>query len=159
MLQDLENLPHIRTIRFHTRMLTFIPERLTDAFSAWLAHTARSVVVVHHINHANELNPAFAELTHTLQGLRITQLNQSVLLRGVNDQAEALSELSHALFATHILPYYLHQLDAVQGAAHFQVPLAEAKMLHQAMKNRLPGYLVPRLVFEAPHAQAKQWLL
>jgi len=158
MLRDLQSIPHIHTIRFHTRMLTFIPERVSGPLKQWISNAPQQVVMVYHINHGNELNPPFAKLTQTLQQLNVTQLNQSVLLKQVNNQVSSLVELSHALFKVGILPYYLHQLDPVQGAAHFQVPLAEAKALHMAMKNQLPGYLVPKLVFEAPQAQSKQWL-
>jgi L-lysine 2,3-aminomutase len=103
-----------------------------------------------HVNHANELDSAVATAVGLLRGAGVTVLNQSVLLAGVNDCADRLTQLSERLFAAGILPYYLHLLDRVQGAAHFAVDQARAITLHRAILARLPGYLVPRLVEELP---------
>ncbi|MBT7444429.1 MAG: KamA family radical SAM protein, partial [Methylococcales bacterium] len=157
-LDDLEAIPHLQTIRFHTRLLSFTPERLTTAFTNWLKDTSTSVVIVYHINHAQELSEPLHHTTKKLQQLSVTQLNQSVLLKGINDDADTLAQLNQQLFQYRILPYYLHQLDLVQGAAHFKVSDTEAKLIHHTLQQRLPGYLVPKLVYEAPHTGSKQWL-
>jgi KamA family protein len=121
----------------------------------WLCGTRLKPVLVLHCNHANEID---AEVQAALQKLRnagVTLLNQAVLLKGVNDSEEALANLSEALFTAGVLPYYLHQLDKVQGAAHFAVGDERARQLLQAIRNRLPGYLLPRLVREIPGEGAK----
>jgi len=112
-------------------------------------------VVVLHANHANELDADVAAACVRLREAGATLLNQSVLLRGINDEADALAALSERLFACGVLPYYLHQLDRVRGTAHFEVPDARARELVDSLRARLPGYLVPRLVRELPGAGAK----
>jgi L-lysine 2,3-aminomutase len=158
ILEDIEKIPHIKTIRFHTRMLSFMPERINNSIQNWLDKTTRNIVFVFHINHANELNPEFKFLCQSLRSKRVTLLNQSVLLLNVNDNLGTLTKLSQGLFEFGILPYYLHQLDKVVGAAHFMVPIQQAKSLHNQLKDQLPGYLVPKFVFEEAHAKSKQWL-
>jgi KamA family protein len=113
------------------------------------------VSVVVHCNHARELHPALTSACAKLRSAGVTLLNQSVLLRGVNDCVASLRALSDALFDAGVLPYYLHQLDPVAGAAHFLVPRSEALALHTALRAELPGYLVPKLVVETPGACAK----
>ncbi len=144
----LDALPSLRRLRLHTRLPVVIPERIDDELLAWLDSIALQKVVVLHANHARELDAGVAEACARLRGHGVTLLNQSVLLRGVNDDAEALCELSERLFACGVLPYYLHQLDRVQGAAHFEVSDARALALVDAMRARLPGFLLPRLVRE-----------
>jgi KamA family protein len=121
----------------------------------WLSATRLQVVVVIHANHANELDSSVDEAMAQLQETGATLLNQSVLLRGVNDSRGALVDLSERLFAAKVLPYYLHQLDPVQGAAHFAVSDDAAKTLVTEMRERLPGYLVPLLVREHPGLASK----
>ena len=144
----LPGLPRLRRLRLHTRLPVVLPARIDDELLAWFDGIALDTVVVLHANHARELDPQVAEACKRLREHGITLLNQSVLLRGVNDDADALAELSTRLFECGILPYYLHQLDRVRGAAHFEVPDARALALHEALRIRLPGYLVPRLVRE-----------
>jgi KamA family protein len=112
-------------------------------------------VLVIHANHTQELSAAVVAACQRLRAAGVTVLSQSVLLRGVNDRVEVLAELSEALIAAGVVPYYLHVLDRVQGAAHFLVPDDEAKAMLRALAARLPGYLVPRLVREEPGATGK----
>jgi EF-P beta-lysylation protein EpmB len=152
---QLSAVSHVARLRIHTRLPVVLPERVDDALLAWLAGTRTAKVVVIHANHANEIDGAVRAACVRLRGAGATLLNQSVLLRGVNDDARALAELSEALFEAGVLPYYLHLLDRVRGAAHFEVPESEARGLYQVLRARLPGYLVPRLVREEPGAPAK----
>lgn len=154
-VRALEALPHVRRLRLHTRLPVVLPERVDDGLLAWFGATRFRTVVVLHANHAGEIDGAVRAACVRLRGVGATLLNQSVLLRGVNDSVAALSELSAALFAAGVLPYYLHLLDRVQGAAHFEVPEDEALRLHAALAAGLPGYLVPRLVREEAGAPGK----
>jgi EF-P beta-lysylation protein EpmB len=161
LLGELEQIPHLQRVRVHTRLPVVLPERIDAGFIAtWGAVRRLQRIVVIHANHAQELAGA-ADVHAALAALRdsgTTLLNQSVLLRGVNDSAAALEALSLALFEAGVLPYYLHLLDPVRGAAHFDVPAAEAQALHAELTARLPGYLVPRLVREVAGAPAKTML-
>lgn len=152
---DLESIKHIKWLRLHTRLPVVLPSRINHSLLNWLNNTRFRTTVVIHCNHANELGEA--ERT-ALQGLRqagATLLNQSVLLRGINDDARSLIELSHRLHDFGVLPYYLHMLDRVQGAMHFEVEQdAACEMMHQ-MRSSLPGFLVPRLVREESGAASK----
>ncbi|TYT25036.1 EF-P beta-lysylation protein EpmB [Luteimonas viscosa] len=141
-------IPHVRRLRIHTRLPVVLPERVDDALLAWLSALPWPVVVVLHANHANEFGAGVDAATAALRARGATLLNQAVLLRGVNDSLEAQAALHERGFAAGVLPYYLHQLDRVAGAAHFEVPDDEARALHEAMRMRLPGYLLPRLVRE-----------
>lgn len=145
---DLAGIEHLKRLRIHTRLPVVLPERITDELIAWLTGNRLKTVIVLHVNHANEIGAAAAVALARLHAAGIHLLNQSVLLKGINDNAETLCALSETLFEHDILPYYLHQLDAVQGAAHFAVPDNEAIELMQQIRQRLPGYLVPRLVRE-----------
>jgi len=149
LARGLQQIPHLRRLRIHSRLPIVLPERVDAELLDWLGALPLQKVVVLHANHPNEL--AGAPLASALAGLRgagATLLNQAVLLRGVNDRVEALEGLSERLFEHGVLPYYLHQLDRVAGAAHFEVPDAEALALVDALRARLPGYLVPKLVRE-----------
>lgn len=138
-----------------------LPERIDAGFMAmWNSLRRLQRVVVIHANHAQELR-AVADVQAALGALRAsgtTLLNQSVLLRGVNDSIAALEELSVALFESGVLPYYLHVLDPVRGAAHFDVTEDVARRLHAELTARLPGYLVPKLVREDSGAASKTML-
>jgi L-lysine 2,3-aminomutase len=125
-----------------------LPERIDAPFTEWLSSLPHQKVVVLHANHANEFDPDVDAACARLKEAGATLLNQSVLLRGVNDNVDALSALSERMFAAGVLSYYLHQLDRVQGAAHFEVDDARAQSLIDGMRGRLPGYLVPKLVRE-----------
>lgn len=151
----LEGIPHIRRLRLHTRQPVVLPSRVDVAFLNWLSRCRLQKVVVLHCNHAREIDSVVAETCVKLRQAGASLLNQSVLLRGVNDSASTLQDLSEALFAAGVLPYYLNMLDPVAGAAHFDVPESEALELLEALRARLPGYLVPRLVREVPGAPAK----
>ena len=148
-------IPHVERLRLHTRQPVVLPSRVDDALLGWLSASRLRTVIVLHANHAHEIDGAVRAATAALAATGATLLNQSVLLRGVNDSAAALVALSEALFAAGVLPYYLHQLDRVRGAAHFAVPDAEAIAIHAAAAERLPGYLVPRLVREVAGAPRK----
>ncbi|KRE89567.1 EF-P beta-lysylation protein EpmB [Frateuria sp. Soil773] len=148
LTRGLAGLPHVIRLRIHTRLPVVLPERVDDAFVAWLAALPLQKVVVLHANHANEFDAGVDAACARLREAGATVLNQSVLLRGVNDDAGALADLSERLFAAGVLPYYLHQLDRVQGAAHFEVDDERARALVEALRTRLPGYLVPKLVRE-----------
>lgn len=148
LTRGLAGLPHVIRLRIHTRLPVVLPERIDDAFSGWLAGLPLQKVVVLHANHANELDASVDAACARLRAAGATVLNQSVLLRGINDDADTLADLSERLFAAGVLPYYLHQLDRVQGAAHFEVDDKRALALMEALRARLPGYLVPRLVRE-----------
>lgn len=144
----LTQIPSVTRLRIHTRLPVVLPERIDDAFVQWLAGLPQQKVVVLHANHANEFDTAVDRACAALREAGATVLNQAVLLRGINDDADTLATLSERLFASGVLPYYLHQLDRVQGAAHFEVSDERARALIEAIRLRLPGYLVPTLVRE-----------
>jgi EF-P beta-lysylation protein EpmB len=151
----LEFVPHVRRLRVHTRQPVVLPERVDDALLAWLGRGRVRKIVVVHANHAQELDATVAAALARLRAAGVALLNQSVLLRGVNDSADALARLSERLFECGVLPYYLHLLDRVRGTAQFEVPEHEGRALAAALAARLPGYLVPRLVREEAGAPAK----
>jgi len=155
LTDGLRTLPHIRRVRVHTRYPVVLPERVDAGLLDWLAGVPLQKVVVIHANHANEIDASVRRACADLADAGATLLNQSVLLAGVNDSAAALAELSESLFAARVLPYYLHLLDKVQGAAHFLVEERRARDLHRQLSARLPGYLVPRLVREVAGAPSK----
>jgi EF-P beta-lysylation protein EpmB len=148
LLEALGKIPHLKRLRIHSRLPVVIPERITPALLDALNQSPLQTLLVLHINHAAEISPALGRQTAELKKAGITLLNQSVLLKGVNDQESTLCDLSHALFDADILPYYLHLLDKVSGAAHFEVEDHRAIALHRAISAKLSGYLVPRLVRE-----------
>jgi L-lysine 2,3-aminomutase len=155
LTRALAAIPHVRRIRVHTRQPVVLPSRVDAGLLRWLRGTALPVVFVLHVNHPNELDAELGAACARLRATGITLLNQSVLLAGVNDDLEVLSRLSQRLFEAGVLPYYLHALDPVRGAAHFAVPEERARALAGQLAARLPGYLVPRLVREVPGAPAK----
>jgi len=144
----LRTLPKVTRLRIHTRLPIVLPERIDDEFLEWIDALPWPVVMVLHANHANEIDEDVRASCAALRGRGVHLLNQTVLLRGVNDTADALVDLSESLFAAGVLPYYLHLLDRVQGTAHFEVPEPEALALRDAIHARLPGFLLPRLVRE-----------
>jgi EF-P beta-lysylation protein EpmB len=144
----LRGVAHLRRLRVHTRLPVVLPERIDDALLAWVRSLPWPVTVVLHANHANEFDATVDDALSRLRGTGAVLLNQAVLLRGVNDSVEALAGLSERGFRAGVLPYYLHQLDRVQGAAHFEVDDPRARELHAGLAARLSGYLVPRLVRE-----------
>ena len=152
---ELASIPQLDKLRVHTRLPIVAPSRVTDALVDWFAGSRLKPVLVLHCNHANEIDREVRAALAKLRAAGVTLLNQSVLLRGVNDSEEALAQLSETLFDAGVLPYYLHQLDRVQGAAHFEVADDRARALIAGIRNRLPGYLVPKLVREVPAELSK----
>lgn len=148
LLDELESISHIKRLRIHTRLPVVIPARITAALCQRLGDSRLQVLMVTHINHANEIDQPLRDSMAQLKQAGVTLLNQSVLLRGVNDDADVLAALSNALFDAGILPYYIHVLDKVQGAAHFMVDDDEARQLMKGLLSRVSGYLVPRLARE-----------
>ncbi|MGQ3889241.1 EF-P beta-lysylation protein EpmB [Legionella sp. CNM-1927-20] len=149
-IKQLETIEHIKILRFHTRIPIVLPERITENFLQILKSTSLHKVMVLHCNHAQEVDNQVKFVCRLLSQVGCTLLNQSVLLKGVNNHINALVDLSKTLFDCGILPYYLHLLDKVAGAAHFDLPLAEARKLYLQLQAKLPGYLVPRLACEEP---------
>jgi L-lysine 2,3-aminomutase len=148
-------IPHVRRLRVHTRLPVVLPSRVDAGLAQWLADLPWPVAVVLHANHGNAIDDSVREACGRLRAAGATLLNQAVLLRGVNDSVAALSDLSQKLFAAGVVPYYLHLLDRVAGAAHFEVPEATARQLVGELATALSGYLVPRLVRELPGGPAK----
>jgi len=155
LVEQIAAIPHVQRLRIHSRLPIVIPERVTESLLSLLAQSRLQPVMVVHCNHANEIDGAVAQALAALRQRGVTTLNQAVLLRGVNDTVEAQVALNEALFPAGVLPYYLHLLDPVRGAAHFDVPEDEARALLSEVAARLPGYLVPRLVRELAGANAK----
>ncbi len=155
LFEGLAKIETVERVRIHTRFPIVLPERVDAGFLRLLAAAPFRSVVVVHANHPNELDADVARAFRALRASGTTVLNQSVLLAGVNDDAAVLAALSERLFACGALPYYLHLLDRVRGAAHFEVPEPRARQLHGRLLERLPGYLVPRLVREIPGRRSK----
>lgn len=152
---ELDRIPHLTTLRIHTRQPVVLPSRVDEKLLCWIGAGRLQKVMVLHMNHAREMDAALAGACAKLRQAGAMLLNQSVLLRGVNDSVDALQALSEAAFSAGVLPYYLSLLDPVAGAAHFDVPEAAALALMDALRARLPGYLVPKLVREVAGAPSK----
>jgi L-lysine 2,3-aminomutase len=155
LTEEIAAIPHVRRLRVHTRLPVVIPQRITHGLIDALCGTRLPVTMVLHCNHANELDTQLAQAVRILRQAQITVLNQAVLLRGVNDRLEDQLALSEILGDHGVLPYYLHVLDRVRGAKHFDVSEAEASQLVGRMLTRLPGFLVPRLVREVAGEHGK----
>ena len=154
----LRAIPHVRRLRIHTRLPIVLPERVDADLCDWLAALPWPVAIVVHANHANEFDADVDAAMRALREAGAVLLNQAVLLRGVNDDVDTLAALAERGFAAGVLPYYLHQLDRVAGAAHFEVDDATALALHAALVARQSGYLVPRLVREVAGDASKRAL-
>lgn len=148
LVEKIAAIAHVERLRVHTRLPIVLPSRITPLLVTGFARTRLKTVVVVHANHAKEIDGEVALALTRLREAGVALLNQSVLLKGVNDAVEILAELSETLFVNGVLPYYLHLLDKASGTAHFDLPPGEALALHEALRRRLPGYLVPRLVRE-----------
>lgn len=155
LLNELEAIPQLKRVRIHSRLPVVLPERLTKRLGERLAASHLQAILVLHANHPNEVAPQLVKLLADWAQAGVTLLNQSVLLAGVNDDAKTLAELSEALFAAKVMPYYLHQLDKVKGASHFAVTDAEALQIAERLRALLPGFLVPRLVREVAGEPSK----
>jgi EF-P beta-lysylation protein EpmB len=148
LIQNLEAIPHIKRLRIHTRLPLVLPARITHQLIATLNNCRFNVVMVIHANHANEIDDDVAQSIAALKQSGCELLNQTVLLQGINDDVESLVNLSEALSDIGVMPYYLHLLDRVQGAQHFDVAEEKGIELINSIRKKLPGYLVPRLVRE-----------
>lgn len=155
LLQQLAAISHLSKIRFHSRFLMGIPERIDAEFLQLIAEHPQQIWFVIHANHVQEFDTDIWQALRQLRAAGATVLNQSVLLKGVNDSFEALHDLCTALSDHGVLPYYLHQLDRVQGTTHFEVLEEKGEQLIQQLRHSLPGYAVPRYVKEVPHAPSK----
>ena len=157
--QQIAVIPHIKTLRIHTRLPVVLPQRIDAGLLELLQQWPGKKVVVIHSNHANELDDSVKDAISKLKAIGVTVLNQTVLLKGINDSANTLVELSERLFDIGVLPYYLHLLDTVSGAAHFAISDTQAKAIMGEVTARLPGYLVPRLVREEADKTSKTPIL
>jgi len=155
LVARLAEIEHVRRLRVHTRLPIVIPQRVTEALLAWLRGTRLTPYVVVHANHPREIDAAVAAALARLVDAGIPVLNQSVLLRGVNDTPSALAELSQRLVDCRVLPYYLHEMDRVVGAHHFTTPSGLGETIIDQLRSVLPGYAVPRLVREVSGATSK----
>jgi EF-P beta-lysylation protein EpmB len=158
LCERLRALPQLKRLRIHSRLPIVLPERITLDLIETLLQSGLQLILVIHCNHPQEINHEVIAALAKLRVHGITLLNQMVLLKGVNDSAQALIDLNERLFAAGVLPYYLHQLDKVQGTQHFAVPLPEAQAIYTELTRHLPGYLVPKWVMEEPGAVAKTLL-
>ncbi|CAC9543193.1 Lysine 2,3-aminomutase [Bathymodiolus heckerae thiotrophic gill symbiont] len=156
LIKNIENFQYVRSLRIHSRSIVVMPSRMTTKLVEILAKTRLKVVLVTHINHANEISDEFSKNIANI--VNATLLNQSVLLKGVNDDLNSLKALSLKLFDVGILPYYLHMLDKVEGAQNYFVSDDKAVQLHQQLQSQLSGYLVPKLVRDSG-LSSKTWLL
>ena len=148
LVEQFDDIGHLKRLRIHTRLPVMIPNRVGESMLRWLSSTRLSTWMVLHINHANEVDREVVGALERLKMARCQLLNQSVLLKGINDSVEALVALSERLLDVGVVPYYLHQLDPVQGGAHFEVPIDIGRSLVAEMRRRLPGYAIPRYVSE-----------
>jgi EF-P beta-lysylation protein EpmB len=155
LLNELDRIPHLKRIRFHTRFPVGIPERIDDSFVNLLAHCTKQIIFIVHSNHPRELDEEIFSYLNKIQRLGIPILTQSVLLKGVNDDVNTLKTLFELLADHAIIPAYLHQLDRVQGAAHFEVDEELGKQIMSQLQALLPGYAVPKYVREIPQRAHK----
>jgi EF-P beta-lysylation protein EpmB len=158
LFRQIAGIAHVKRIRIHSRLPIVLPARITPSLLDLLTQSAKPVVLVVHCNHPNEITERVAKVCRSLKQQGIVLLNQSVLLRGVNDNAADLVALSECLFDCGVMPYYLHLLDKVSGAGHFEVGEVEALELIRQMQAALPGYLVPKLVKEIAGADSKRYV-
>ncbi|MBN6710081.1 EF-P beta-lysylation protein EpmB [Haemophilus haemoglobinophilus] len=148
LIKHLENIPHLQRLRIHTRLPVVIPQRITTELCAMLQNSRLQIVLVTHINHANEIDDHLAKAMQQLKQANVTLLNQSVLLKNINDNAQILKALSDKLFHIGILPYYLHLLDKVEGASHFYIEDEKALKIYKQLQSISSGFLVPKLARE-----------
>lgn len=148
LTREIESIPHVQYLRIHTRLPVVIPARISSELVQWFTQSRLKPIMVVHVNHANEIDAEFAQAMQVLHEQNVTLLNQSVLLKGVNDSVEAQVALNSRLFEIGVMPYYLHMLDKVAGASHFLVEDEKAVDIQREVIKRMPGYLVPKLVRE-----------
>lgn len=150
------SIDHVRRLRIHTRLPVVIPQRVNTDLLDWLNESPLQKVIVVHINHPAEIDDDVHAALRALARTGATLLNQAVLLRRINDDADTLEQLSERLFECGALPYYLHAFDPIAGAAHYDPGDERARALTRTLLERLPGFLVPKLVREVPGQPAKQ---
>lgn len=158
LISELEKIPHIKRLRIHTRLAVVIPSRITQQLSRLFTQSRLQIIVVTHINHPNEIDNEVTRAIWQLKQSNVLVLNQSVMLKNINDNVEILAQLSNKLFDSGILPYYIHLLDKVQGAAHFFVDDKTAKQLMKQLAEKVSGYLVPKLAREIGGEKSKRVL-
>lgn len=158
LIEKFEAIPHLKRLRIHSRIPVVLPERITPQLLSLLKKTTLKTALVIHANHPNELDNQTARALNDLKQASALLLNQSVLLRDVNDCAPVLISLAEKLYDQSVQPYYLHMPDRVAGTSHFHVNDEEAKIIYGKMQAHLPGYLLPRLVREIPGENSKQLL-
>lgn len=158
LFKSLDVIPHLKRIRFHTRFPIGIPERIDDSFLDILASSTKQIFFIVHVNHPKEIDSDVAKALKKIQMLGIPVMNQSVLLKGVNDDEKTLLSLSETLVNQGVIPYYLHALDPVQGAGHFALPEDRGSQLIRFVKENLSGFGVPRLVREEPGLPSKTFI-
>lgn len=158
LISQLEAIPHIERLRIHSRLAVVIPNRITEQLCKIFKQSKLNIILVTHINHPNEIDEAVINAIQQLKLSNVTLLNQSVLLKNINDNADILANLSNKLFNAGILPYYLHVLDKVQGAAHFFVNDNIAQSIMRELATRVSGYLVPKLAREIAGEKNKRLL-
>lgn len=158
LISELEKIPHIKRLRIHTRLAVVIPSRITQQLSRLFAQSRLQIIVVTHINHPNEIDNEVTRAIWQLKQSNVLVLNQSVMLKNINDNVKILAQLSNKLFDSGILPYYIHLLDKVQGAAHFFVDDKTAKQLMKQLAEKVSGYLVPKLAREIGGEKSKRVL-
>lgn len=156
IINRISSIEHITTIRFHTRMPIVFPARINASFCSILSKSVKNIVIVIHSNHSNEIDTEVSECLKKLKDNGILLFNQSVLLKGVNDNLKCLEELSERLFCSGVIPYYIHILDEIEGAERFAVTLQKARELRLRLTNKLPNYLVPKFVREMPGGKSKE---
>jgi len=159
LIEQINQIDHIKRIRIHSRLPIVLPARITPELINTLTQSPKQIILVLHCNHANELNQRVITACQQLKKHGITLLNQSVLLKGVNDDATVLCELSERLFQHGVIPYYLHLLDKATGTGHFAVSETEALLLMERVQASLSGYLVPKLVKEVAGAESKRYVV
>lgn len=155
LAKQVDEIPHVKRLRIHTRLPVVIPARVSDDLLVGLSTLRIKPIMVLHVNHKNEIGEHLQRKAQALRRAGVSLLNQSVLLKGVNDNADSICDLSEALFDADIMPYYLHMFDPVKGASHFDVSKAQAKAIMAECIKRLPGFLVPKLVQELPGQPGK----
>ena len=155
LITSFDEIPHLRRLRIHTRLPVVLPDRVTKSLLQLLRASRLTPIMIVHANHANELVNDAADSLRNLVRAGITVLNQTVLMRGINDSVETQAALCERLVDLGVIPYYLHQLDRVLGTAHFEVDESVGIAIISALRDRLPGYAVPTYVREIPGRAAK----
>ena len=158
IFQAIEEIKSIKTIRIHTRLPVILPQRISEKLIETFYNQKKRIVVVVHSNHPNELDSDTRRAFECLKSIGVWLLNQSVLLKGVNDCDQILTDLSKKLFDQGVLPYYLHLPDKVANTTHFYIDTKQGQKIHKKIQAKLPGYLVPKLVREIPNYPSKKIL-